>query len=687
MERRIQNRIWVLIGLIVLLMGVFAATIYKMQLQTEATGAAEGNTYTYATRVKAARGNILDRNGKVLVTNRASYDLMLTNYVLFNGDDPNGSLLELAETLQELGVEQTDHLPVSSDRPYSYDMESLSETWRGYFKTYLRENGWDGDISAENLMREMRDNYNFPDEWTDEQVRLVAGMRYELSLRYIVNIDAYRPATDLTAEQMGTVSELDIPGLTVEPTAVREYATPYAAHILGRTGPMDADEYEYYKDLGYAMDAQVGKEGLEQAFEEQLHGVDGTRLTKVDQDGNVLEQYYDTTPQAGDNVYLTIDIDLQQAAEEALEDLILDLRENGVDGEEEGKDAEGGAMVVMDVNTGEVLASASYPTYDPATYSQDFNELLQTEYSPLLNRVLQLTYFPGSIYKMITAIAAVDYGGIGRYYEIRDKGVYTYYDSFQPKCHIYTSSGTTHGVVNMMQALSVSCNYYFYEVGRLTGIDAIDAVAAAFGLGEKTGVELPEEAGQRANPQTKKELYPDDPVSGDWYGADTLQAAIGQSENKFTPIQLASYISTLANGGTRYQATFLSKVVSSDYKQVLEEQTAQVLGQVEYSEQAHLTVEEGMRMAAQTGTASAHLRDYPVPVSAKTGTAQHGGEGSDHASFACYAPSDDAQIAIVIYVEKGAQGGNLGKAARAVLDVYFGKQEAQSVEILENAVH
>lgn len=345
------------------------------------------------------------------------------------------------------------------------------------------------------------------------------------------------------------------------------------------------------------MDAQVGKEGLEQAFEEQLHGVDGTRLTKVDQDGNVLEQYYDTTPQAGDNVYLTIDIDLQQAAEEALEDLILDLRENGVDGEEEGKDAEGGAMVVMDVNTGEVLASASYPTYDPATYSQDFNELLQTEYSPLLNRVLQLTYFPGSIYKMITAIAAVDYGGIGRYYEIRDKGVYTYYDSFQPKCHIYTSSGTTHGVVNMMQALSVSCNYYFYEVGRLTGIDAIDAVAAAFGLGEKTGVELPEEAGQRANPQTKKELYPDDPVSGDWYGADTLQAAIGQSENKFTPMQLASYISTLANGGTRYQATFLSKVVSSDYKQVLEEQTAQVLGQVEYSEQAHLTVEEGMRMA------------------------------------------------------------------------------------------
>ena len=176
-------------------------------------------------------------------------------------------------------------------------------------------------------------------------------------------------------------------------------------------------------------------------------------------------------------------------------------------------------------------------------------------------------------------------------------------------------------------------------------------------------------------------------MSGDWYGADTLQAAIGQSENKFTPMQLASYISTLANGGTRYQATFLSKVVSSDYKQVLEEQTAQVLGQVEYSEQAHLTVEEGMRMAAQTGTASAHLRDYPVPVSAKTGTAQHGGEGSDHASFACYAPSDDAQIAIVIYVEKGAQGGNLGKATRAVLDVYFGKQEAQSVEILENAVH
>ena len=686
MERKIQGRIWLLVAFLVAVMSVFAATVYKMQLQTDATGAAEGNTYTYATRVTAARGNILDRNGTVLVTNRASYDLMITNYVLFNGDDPNGSLLALAETLQEMGIAQVDHLPVSDSRPYTYE-EGISDTWRTYFKSFLRENGWDSDISAENLMRQLRDKYNFPDEWTDEQVRLVAGMRYELSLRYIVNIDAYRPATDLTAEQVGVIAELEVPGLTVETTSVREYTTKYAAQILGHIGDMNPEEYEYYKDLGYAMDAQVGKEGLEQAFEEQLHGTDGMRLTKVDSEGNILEQYYDTVPEAGDNVYLTIDIDLQAAAEDALEALILDLRENGVDGSDEGKDAEGGAMVVMDVNTGEILASASYPTYDPATYSENFNQLLETDYAPLINRVTQMTYFPGSIYKMITAIAAIDYGGIGRFYEIRDRGVYTYYDTFQPRCHIYTSSGTTHGIVNMMQALSVSCNYYFYEVGRLTGIDAIDTVAKAFGLGEKTGVEVAEPAGQRANPETKAALYPDDPASADWYGADTLMAAIGQSENKFTPLQMVSYISTLANGGTRYQATFLSKVVSSDYQEVIQEQTAHVLSQVEYSEQAHLAVEEGMRMAAETGTAAAYLRDYPIEVSAKTGTAQHGGIGSDNASFACFAPSEDAEIAIVIYVEKGAQGGNLGKAARAVLDVYFDKQQTQSTEILENSVH
>ena len=680
MERRIRARIGVLLGFIVVVMLVFSATVYKMQFNNEPQ---QSSVYTYNTTVKAARGNLLDRRGRVLVSNRASYDLMITNYVLFNADDPNASLLELANALKDLGIDAIDHLPVSDTRPYQYTTDSLSVTWQGYYKTFLRERGWDADMSAENLLRALRDRYHIPAAWSDRDARTVIGLRYELDLRYITTLDAYRPATDLTAEQMGVIVERDIPGLTVEASTVRSYETPYAAHILGRIAAMDPDEYEIYRQDGYSMDALVGKEGLEKAFESALHGTDGVRVTRVRSDGEIVEEYYDPLPQAGSNVYLTLDLQVQAAAEQSLSALVEELRENGVGRDAEGKDAEGAAMVVMNVNTGEVLAAASYPTFDLANYSSQFNELLQAPYAPLYNRVTSPN-FPGSVYKMVTTIAAIDDAKIGRYYEIFDKGIYTYYDTFQPKCHIYTSTGTTHGLVNMMQALAESCNYYFYEVGRIAGIDAIDRVAKMFGLGEKTGVEIDESAGTRANPETKAVLYADSPSESDWYGADTLQAAIGQSDNRFTPLQLAVYTSMLANGGTRYRATFLSKIVSSDYSQVLEEASPEVLGEAVYSSEAHKAIAEGMRLAATSGTASTYLKDYDITVCAKTGTAQHGGPGSDNASFVCYAPSEDAEIAIVIYVEKGAQGGNLGKAARQVMDVYFAQQEAQPVEIIEN---
>ena len=680
MERRIRARIGVLLGFIVVVMLVFSATVYKMQFNNEPQ---QSGVYTYNTTVKAARGNLLDRRGRVLVSNRASYDLMITNYVLFNADDPNASLLELANALKDLGIDAIDHLPVSDTRPYQYTTDSLSVTWQGYYKTFLRERGWDADMSAENLLRALRDRYHIPAAWSDRDARTVIGLRYELDLRYITTLDAYRPATDLTAEQMGVIVERDIPGLTVEASTVRSYETPYAAHILGRIAAMDPDEYEIYRQDGYSMDALVGKEGLEKAFESALHGTDGVRVTRVRSDGEIVEEYYDPLPQAGSNVYLTLDLQVQAAAEQSLSALVEELRENGVGRDAEGKDAEGAAMVVMNVNTGEVLAAASYPTFDLANYSSQFNELLQAPHAPLYNRVTSPN-FPGSVYKMVTTIAAIDDAKIGRYYEIYDKGIYTYYDTFQPKCHIYTSTGTTHGLVNMMQALAESCNYYFYEVGRIAGIDAIDRVAKMFGLGEKTGVEIDESAGTRANPETKAALYADSPSESDWYGADTLQAAIGQSDNRFTPLQLAVYTSMLANGGTRYRATFLNKIVSSDYSQVLEEASPEVLGEAVYSSEAHKAIAEGMRLAATEGTASTYLKDYDITVCAKTGTAQHGGPGSDNASFVCYAPSEDAEIAIVIYVEKGAQGGNLGKAARQVMDVYFAQQEAQPVEIIEN---
>ena len=336
-----------------------------------------------------------------------------------------------------------------------------------------------------------------------------------------------------------------------------------------------------------------------------------------------------------------------------------------------------------------VLASASYPTFNLSTFSEDYDALIADERSPMWNRALLATYPPGSVYKPITSIAAIDSGTLSPYYSIEDKGVYTYYDDYQPVCHIWTSShGTmTHGVVDLMHALSVSCNYYFYEAGRLTGIDEIDKVAKGMGLGQSTGVELPEEIGYRANAETKAILYADRPDLSGWYKADTLAAAIGQSENLVTPLQLCVYTCTLANQGTRYRATFLRKVISADYQELLENVEPEVVSRLKISDTAAEAVKEGMRLAVTEGSAKNYLWDYPIPVCAKTGTAQHGAGGSDNASLVVYAPADDPQIAIAIYVEKGAQGGNLGSIAVDIMDHYFSQETIYETYPGEGAVN
>ena len=492
------------------------------------------------------------------------------------------------------------------------------------------------------------------------------SIRYELDLRRWTSLPTYVLLNDVDSVSLAAITELNIPGVNVETSTVRQYNTTYAAHILGRIGLMNAEEYEIYKEKDYAMDAYVGKEGLERAFEDDLHGTDGLRVTTISADGTVLEEYYKTMPQAGKNIELTIDIDLQKVSEDALKAHILSLRED--DG-----DAEGGAVVVQQVKTGQILACASYPTFDPATYSQKYNELLETDFAPLYNRALQAAYPPGSTYKMVTTIASIDSGTIGRWVEIEDKGIYRRFEDmgYTPRCMLYTTAGATHGYVNAMEALAVSCNYYFYEVGYQTGITKIDEVAKALGLGEATGVELDESVGRRANAETKKLLY--SKGYDGWYDADTVAAAIGQSENRFTPMQLACYTSALANHGTRYKATFLQRVLSSDYSELLYESTPVVASQLNISDEAYAAYTEGMRLSVTwaNGTSHYYLGDYDVAVCAKTGTAEHGGNGSDNAAYVLYAPADDPQIAIAVYVEKGTPGSRLAKVARAILDAYF----------------
>lgn len=666
-QHKFSFRVGVLILLIAVMAGIFGVRLYDVQVtQASQVDHTPSGSHTYRTRVTAARGEILDRNGKVLIGNRASYNLTLIYAIVFSAENPNENLRKLTNLCNELELEMTDHFPVTMEKPYTYTTDEYSSTWNSYFKTFLDERGWDSDISAPQLIRRLKDTYHLPADWTEEEARRVISIRYELDLRRWTSLPTYVLLNDVDSVSLAAITELNIPGVNVETSTVRQYNTTYAAHILGRIGLMNAEEYEIYKEKDYAMDAYVGKEGLERAFEDDLHGTDGLRVTTISADGTVLEEYYKTMPQAGKNIELTIDIDLQKVSEDALKAHILSLRED--DG-----DAEGGAVVVQQVKTGQILACASYPTFDPATYSQKYNELLETDFAPLYNRALQAAYPPGSTYKMVTTIASIDSGTIGRWVEIEDKGIYRRFEDvgYTPRCMLYTTAGATHGYVNAMEALAVSCNYYFYEVGYQTGITKIDEVAKALGLGEATGVELDESVGRRANAETKKLLY--SKGYDGWYDADTVAAAIGQSENRFTPMQLACYTSALANHGTRYKATFLQRVLSSDYSELLYESTPVVASQLNISDEAYAAYTEGMRLSVTwaNGTSHYYLGDYDVAVCAKTGTAEHGGNGSDNAAYVLYAPADDPQIAIAVYVEKGTPGSRLAKVARAILDAYF----------------
>ena len=454
---------------------------------------------------------------------------------------------------------------------------------------------------------------------------------------------------------------------------MREYHTDYAAHILGRIGQMNPEEYEYYKEFDYDMDAYVGKEGLEQAFELELHGTDGLRETKMSADGTVIEEYYIKEPVAGNHVELTIDINLQRIAEEEMARLVKDLNENGLNESNMGKDAEAGAVVAMEVKTGRVLVCSSYPTYSLATFYEDYSQLQNQQPAPYFNRALHATYPPGSIFKMVTTVAGIDTGSVTADTQIVDKGIYTRFadSGYYPRCLLWTSREMTHGAIDVKQALAVSCNYYFYEVGWLAGIDVIDKIAATLGLGEYTGVEITEYRGRRANPDTKDELY--DGYDSQWYGADTVSAAIGQSEHRFTPLQMCNYICALANKGVRHRATFLNRVISADYQSLMWENEPEVVARLNMSEEAYKACIDGMNLATNwsMGTSYGLFYNYPIQVCAKTGTAEHGSGGSDNASFVIFAPAEDPEIAISIYLEKGGQGGNLGKIAKSILDSYF----------------
>ncbi len=673
MDRLYRFRIGIVVVLICLVAAVYTVRLFGLQLTENETNAyGSSSTTTYTQTVSAARGEILDRHGTVLVSNRATYNVIINSFVLFNSEDPNGALLELAETCKKYGIEYNDSLPLSTTTPYTYTEETPNYT----FRRFLLGREWDADMTAENLAKKLKSVYHIPEEYTEEQARMVMGLRYELDLPTYAYTDTYTLAEDVTADQLAILKELAIPGMDVTTTTVREYNTSFAAQLLGHVGAMTESQTETYEALGYALDAKVGQDGLEAAFEEYLHGTDGVKVVTVAADGTVLDEYWEVEPQSGSNVITTIDIGLQEVAEKSLASHIQALVESKGEGVD-GYDADAGAVVVMDPRNGEVLAAANYPTYDPSEYFTKYNELAEAEVSPLRNRALLDAYPPGSTFKMITSIAAMR-AGISANYTVDGEGYYEFSDGTTLGCWI-AKQGGVHGIQDMRGALAQSCNIYFYTVGMMAGINNIDAVAEAFGIGQDPGSEVSTSSGRMASPELKEELYGDTDYSS-WYDADTATAAIGQSDTQVTPLQLCRYVSALANGGTLYKATFLRRAVSSDFQTLVEgndyvPSATNLLSASEYQ-----VIYEGMRQCVTEGTGSA-LSSYPIEVCAKTGTAQHGSGGSDNGAFVCWAPADDPEIVIAIYVEHGASGSNFAGVAEDILDYYFNSQyPAQEIE-------
>ena len=652
----------------------FLVVLYNTQIVHGDEYLAKSITSTAKTEtVQASRGLLTDRNGKVLVSNRITYTLSFDASVFNSNAATNAAVLRLLQLCQSNNITWTDNLPISRTAPFTYLLDSSSESQSAYFTKYTDDREFSiSALSAGQMVDKMRGDFGIDASYSDTDARLILGVRYELAVRKLLDSpDSYVLADGIDVNLISQIADGSYLGAVTGTSSAREYQTTNAAHILGRIGRIWAEEYAELAKQGYSMDALVGKDGVEKAFEQYLHGKDGTRLITTNSEGKTTGELYTKDPDPGNTVALTIDIDLQKAVEDALAKRISEM--TAKDGIQRG----GGAAVVG-IGSGEILALASYPTYNLATFDQDYDRLNSDPALPMFNRATYGTYAPGSTFKPCTAVAALETGTINTNTKIQDKGIYTYYSSPQPTCWIYSSTGGTHGFVDVSQAITVSCNYFFYEVGRLTGIANIDNYASQFGLGKPTGIEIGDSAGSLASPEYAEEN------DLEWTDGQTLTAAIGQSYNLFTPLQLANYIATLAGGGAHYNAHLLKNVKSYDNSDLIYTYDETPTNTVAISSENLQAVLSGMHDLT-TGSLSTYFSNCVVDAAAKTGTAQTGGT-NNNGVFVAFAPYDKPQIAVAIVIEKGDAGAALASTAVEILNSYFSKEEIGTAVIGENSL-
>ncbi len=689
MRKLVSTGRLIFLGIMVLAVLVtFFVTLYKLQI-VEGNRNYELSTHSIVSEedIVAARGNIMDRYGRLLVSNRNCNNLLIdVDELFYSGldvNDINATILQMCRIITANGDSYNDELPISKTTPWEFEPMSV---WQStLMNAWLRENDLPENATATEVMAMMRTRYEIDGNYTADEMRIIAAVRYAVNVRYVIATADYIFAQDVSINTITSLMEADLPGFEVQVSYLREYNTSYAPHILGYTGAMNDTQYEHYKELGYPMNATVGQAGVEAAFEEYLHGTDGKARITSTQEGIVTSTVYSQIPQPGNNIYLTIDIELQGAAEAALASYIEEANASTEDRNamyrqraefDKIRDLiSGGAVAVIDVDTGEPLCLASWPTFDLATFWQDFAALSEDENTPLMNRALQGLYSPGSTFKPCVAVAAMAEEMLSGGEEIFCTGIFDKYRDagYAPRC-----TGA-HGALTVSDAISYSCNYFFFTVGDRIQIDRIDKYASLLGLGEKTGIELYEEAGHVASPEYKASLWPGQ-WDGSWFSADTLLTAIGQSVTGITPIQLARYCAALANNGTTYGCSILKSVSSYDYSKSIYEREPEIVSQVEMEPYIWDLIHTGMRGVVTKGTAVTQFYGFPYSVAAKTGTTESNSTTND-AFFICYAPYEDPEIAVAVALENGVFGNRLAAIAQDVLRYYFEfKESTQETE-------
>ena len=672
-KKKSKIRYNLVITLVYILGIVLLIRLFNLQIIHGEEYRAESNTrLTREVTLIAARGNILDASGNKLTSTTDVHNVEIYKTKI-ETESLNNSLLLLAQTLESNGDKYKDTFPITVE-PFQFKQINV-ESWK-------KQNNLDPNFDAEQTFDYYKKKYKIQTE-NVQDARKIITLRYLIEKEGYSNTKSVKLASNISNASYSRLNEMsaNFPGITTsrEPTVSYPYGE-LASHILGYVGAISSTELAKAEYSGYNQNDVIGKTGIEKVFEKYLKGQNGIKQEDISVDGIVMNEYISQEAQAGSNVVLTIDADLQKKTEEALKNNIEGMKqESGLNRATEG------SAVVLNVKTGEILAMASYPNYNPDLFTdgisvENWNNYLNDARHPLVNKAISDKSAPGSTFKMVTAIAGLESGAINVNTKINDTYRYTYYSDYQPTCWKYGG----HGWLNVTQAIEHSCNFFFYETGRLAGIDNIAKVAKAFGLGQKTGIELPDEiSGTLSCPEVDKQ----------WAGGKTIQSAIGQLYNDFTPLQMAKYTAMIANEGKNLDVTIIKSINKSDGTQVSKnEQNEYVNGllggtgnsgsDIEISSENINAVKQGMKGVTSDdgGTAYSYFRDFNIEVGGKTGSASTGEGKNANAWFVGFAPFDSPEIAVAVYVKNGQHGGNTAPVAREIFAQYLGMNASQIVE-------